>query len=355
MSSGSPVTRTDPPEFLRSVTLPPRNPLAPNPALQRVWREDTLGPDFLASTLDLGTDDEGPVVATVIKYRPPHTTRTARAVLYIHGWSDYFFQTETAQFWHAQGATFYALDLRKYGRSLRSHQTPGYTADLATYAVDIEAAFDLIHEDLGPNTSIMLMGHSTGGLTASLWAHYNPGRISGLILNSPWLELQGSSVVRTVSQPAIAQLARFQPKTPLPNIDAGFYARTVDAEHGGEWTTNRQWRPNPAFPVRAGWLSAVTAGHARIARGLEIKVPILMLASAKTTIAARWSEDMRTSDSVLDVELLARRAVQLGNNVTVVRITDGLHDLALSARPVRAQYYKRMGQWLTAYGWGGSA
>lgn len=347
-------TDLEPPEFLRSVKLPPDNPLAPNLELQQAWHQDILGPDFLATTLDLGTDEEGSVVTTVVKYRPERTIRTARAVLYIHGWSDYFFQTETAEFWHAQGATFYAVDLRKYGRSLREHQTPGYVADLATYAVDIEAAIDLIHDDLGPNTSIMLIGHSTGGLTASLWAHYNPGRISGLVLNSPWLEILGSSVVRTVSQPAIAQLARFQPKTPLPNIDPGFYARTVDAMYGGEWNTNPLWRPNPAFPVRAGWLSAVTAGHARVARGLDIRVPILMLASTKSSIGARWSEDMRTSDSVLDVELLARRAVQLGNNVTVVRIANGLHDLALSARPVRAQYYKRMGQWLTAYGWAGS-
>lgn len=357
MKSGGPrkISDREPPAFLQDLTLPPNNPLASNPRVAQVWEEDILGANFLSATLDLGMDDEGSVVATVIKYEPPRSTRTARAILYIHGWSDYFFQEETAQFWHGQGVTFYAVDLRKYGRSLRDHQTPGYVDDLATYAGDIEASLDLIHEELGPNTSIMLMGHSTGGLTASLWAHYNPGRISGLVLNSPWLELLGSSVFRTVSQPAIAQLARFQPKTPLPNIDPGFYARTVDAAFGGEWSTNSKWRPNPAFPVRAGWLSAITAGHAKVARGLEINVPILMLASSKTTISTRWSEDMRASDSVLDVELLARRAVQLGTNVTVVRIKDGLHDLALSARPVRAQYYKRIRQWTTAYGWAGPA
>ena len=346
---------TEIPDFLSRVQLPPANHLAPNPIVARAWKPDVLGPDFLCATLDLGTDDEGEVVATVVKYHPARTTRTARAILYVHGWSDYFFQTETAAFWHRQGATFYAIDLRKYGRSLRDYQTSGYVADLATYAVDIDAAISLIHEDLGPNASIMLMGHSTGGLTTSLWTHYNPGRVSGLILNSPWLELQGSSVVRTVSQPAIAQLARLQPKTALPNIDAGFYARTIDKEYGGEWETNKTWRPNPSFPVRAGWLSAITTGHARIARGLDINVPIIMLASAQTVISPRWSEEMRESDSVLDVDLLARRAVQLGTNVTVVRIQGGLHDLALSARPVRAQYYKRLAQWLVSYGWAGSA
>src|SRR5690606_17960475 len=92
------------------------------------WVPDILGPDYQALTLDLGEDDEGAVVATLVRYRPPEpeVTRPARAVLYVHGWNDYFFQTGLAEYWHGRGAAFYALDLRKYGRSLREHQTPNY-------------------------------------------------------------------------------------------------------------------------------------------------------------------------------------------------------------------------------------
>ena len=61
-------------------------------------------------------------------------------LLYLHGWSDYFFQTELADFWAAQGVRFYAIDLRKYGRSRRPEQTPGFVTDLATYDEDLEAA-----------------------------------------------------------------------------------------------------------------------------------------------------------------------------------------------------------------------
>ena len=42
---------------------------------------------------------------------------------------------------------------------------------------------------------------------------------------------------------------------------------------------------------------------------------------------------------------------QLGPVVTVVRITDGLHDLTLSAPPVRARFYAEIDRWLAAYGW----
>ncbi len=318
------------------------------------WGPDVLGPDYRARTLPLAPDDEGEVVATLVRYAPPtpEALRPSRSVLYVHGWSDYFFQTELAEFWHRHGAAFYALDLRKYGRSLRPHQTPGYVDDLRTYDEEIEAAIEQIRRDLGARSRLLMMGHSTGGLVSVLWADRHPGEVDSLVLNSPWLELQGSAVLRHVSTPAIHQLARFSPRAALPNIDPGYYARTLRAVDGGEWEYDEQWRPVPAFPVRAGWLRAIMDGHAQVARGLDIQAPILMAASSRSAISPRWSEAMRASDSVLDVELLARRAVQLGSLVTIARIPGGLHDLTLSREPVRSRFYAEVSRWLSAYGWG---
>jgi alpha-beta hydrolase superfamily lysophospholipase len=318
------------------------------------WAADVLGADYQARTLDLGADDEGPVVATIVRYRPAgaEQVRPARAVLYVHGWSDYFFQTGLAEFWHSQGAAFYALDLRKYGRSLRAHQTPGYIDDLAHYDVDLAAAIAVIRTELGSDVRVVFMGHSTGGLIGALWAHRNPGEVCALVLNSPWLEIQGSAVLRNVSAPAINQLARFQPKTALPNIDPGYYSRAIGVAGGGEWTYDARWRPSPAFPIRAGWLRAIIAGHALVAHGLTIEVPILTLAAAHSLFSPRWSDAMRAADIVLDVEVVARRAVQLGPVVTVVRIQHGLHDLTLSPRPVRRRLYAEIARWITGYGWG---
>jgi len=318
------------------------------------WAPDILGHDYRVRTLTLRPDDEGEVVASLVRHSPATSEprRPSRAILYLHGWSDYFFQTELAEFWHARGAVFYALDLRKYGRSLRPWQTPGYIDDLQTYDEELEASLDVIRDELGVHARIMVMGHSTGGLVAALWANRHPSELSALLLNSPWLELQGSSALRHISSPAIARIARFQPKAPLPNIDPGYYARTLSSASGGEWTYNTTWRPTPTFPVRAAWLQAVMAGHAQVARGLSINRPVFMAASSRSLISPRWSEDMRRADSILDVELLARRAVQLGPLVTVVRIRDGLHDLALSSPPVRARFYAEIDRWTAAYGWG---
>lgn len=318
------------------------------------WAPDVLGEPFEALALPLADDDEGPVVATLVRYVPPspEPVRAARVVLYVHGWSDYFFQRGLAEYWHARGAAFYALDLRKYGRSLRPGQTPGYVTDLRAYDEDLDAAVTVIRAHHGAAARLLVMGHSTGGLVTVLWADRRPGEVAAMVLNSPWLELQGSSVLRHVSGPAIRQLAQLQPKAALPNVDPGFYARTNRAADGGEWTYDEAWRPIPSFPVRAGWLRAITAGHAAVARGLHVEAPILTLTSSRTLISPRWSEEMRSADVVLDVELVARRAVQLGPVVTVVRIAGGMHDLALSPAPVRERFYAEIDRWLAGYGWG---
>ncbi|TQL01730.1 alpha/beta hydrolase [Cellulomonas sp. SLBN-39] len=315
------------------------------------WQPDVLGPGFEARLLRLADDDEGPVVATLVRCLPPGAVGAARVVLYVHGWSDYFFQTGLAEYFRDQGVAFYALDLRKYGRSLRPHQTPGYVDDLRTYDEEIGAALARVRAEHGPHARVLLMGHSTGGLVLSLWAERNPGQSCGLVLNSPWLELQGSSVMRHVSGPAISRIARFQPKAPLPNIDPGYYSRTIDVSTGGEWTVDARWRPTPSFPVRAGWLRAVMVGHATVARGLTLDVPVLVALSARTLISARWHEDMRAADVVLDTEVIARRAVQVGHVTTIVRIPRGMHDLTLSERPARERFYAELTRWLVGYGW----
>jgi alpha-beta hydrolase superfamily lysophospholipase len=105
-----------------------------------------------------------------------------------------------------------------------------------------------------------------------------------------------------------------------------------------------------AFPVRAGWLRAVLAGQAKVARGLGIQAPILVLLSKGSANGLLWSEEMRRTDAVLDVNTISARALTLGRTVTVERIDGALHDVFLSPDPVRADAYRRLARWLRAYG-----
>ena len=319
------------------------------------WKPDFLGDGYRFLTLELGEDDEGPVTATLVAHTPEPPTVPAHAVLYLHGWTDYFFQTELAEFWSGLGAAFYALDLRKYGRSLRPGQTPGYITSLQEYDADIEAAISALTEHLrsgrGADAPVRLsiMAHSTGGLIASLWAHRNPGRIEALILNSPWLELRGSWIVRYAAAGLLEPLARLRPKARLKVPELTNYWRSISREADGEWDLQPGMRPPSSWPVRAGWIKAVLTGHAQVARGLDIRVPVLLMASATSTVAVSWTEAMKTSDSVLDVNLMVQRGLLLGPEVTVFRFADALHDVLLSALPVRRHVYGKLEQWSRAF------
>lgn len=318
---------------------------------QQVWRPDVLGARFEQLTLPLGDDNEGEVVATLVRHVPGFRFEWNRPVaagtdvLYVHGWSDYFFQRHLAEYWSRAGARFFALDLRKYGRSLRPGQTPGFVTDLATYDEDIEAA----REAMGGNRRLIVMGHSTGGLIVSLWAARNAGAASAIVLNSPWLEFQASGVGRTAIAPLVGFGARMDPLARLPQVDLGFYSRSVSSTMDGAWECDLNWRPERGFPVRPGWLSAMLAGHALVAAGLKIDVPVLTMLSARSTLLAHWSPAMMHSDIVLKVNDIARRSLRLAPTVTVVRLDGALHDVMLSEPRVRAEAFAQLTRWLRGY------
>lgn len=291
-----------------------------------------------------GEPDDVELVATLV--RRAGGERSAHAVLYLHGWNDYFFQTHLADALSAMGFAFYALDLRRYGRSLRAGQLRGFIADLAEYDTEIEAAYDLISSE---HEHITLVGHSTGGLTATLWAAAHPGQVRGLILNSPWLDLQGSAMVRALGGPVIDALGGNRPTTVLPLPDTGFYARTIHASLDGEWDYDTDLKTSPSPAIRVGWLRAVLQGHQKVAAGLGLQVPVLVMTSAKSDFARKWHDGLHAADTVLDVEQIARRATRLGRHVTIVKFTGGLHDLFLSRPEVRAQLVDEVARWSNAY------
>ncbi len=155
----------------------------------RCVEQDILGPPYERQTIDLGRDDEGPVVATLVRRRAPGPAR--RAVLYVHGFVDYFFQTHLADFYVDRGWDFYAIDLRKYGRSLLPHQTPNFCRSLTEYFPELDEAARLIREIDGHDV-LMVNAHSTGGLISPLWLHArraaNP--VDGLFPDTPWESIE---------------------------------------------------------------------------------------------------------------------------------------------------------------------
>src|SRR4051812_41428404 len=146
------------------------------------WQPDALLPGFEARELAFPPDYDGPVVATLV--RLPVRPAPRGAVLYVHGFSDYFFQRHMAERFAAEGYAFYAIDLRKYGRSILPHQHANFCKSIAEHYADISAALDVI------DAPVLLAGHSMGGLICTLYAHEGAAReqVQALWLNSPFFD-----------------------------------------------------------------------------------------------------------------------------------------------------------------------
>ena len=324
--------------------------------MDAAWVPDVLGRPFEQATLELGEDDEGPVVATLVRSIPPWYARAGRPladvdVLYVHGWSDFFFQTGLAAFWNRLGARFYALDLRKYGRSLRPGQTPGYVTSLDDYDADIAAARDAMGRGRDAARRLVLMGHSTGGLTLTLWAARHPGIASALVLNSPWLELQLGAFGRQAIAPLIGVRARFDPRGAHPAVDLGYYTR-AQREIGTLPARDEAatWRPERGFPTHPGWLAAIVAGQRTIATGVDVACPVLVLLSARSSSAFEWSDASMAADTVLVVDEIARSATRIAKLVTICRIDGAIHDVFLSRTAPRTEAYRVLEGWMRGLG-----
>ena len=308
------------------------------------YQPDVLGPDFEQRRLPQPDDYEGPVHSTLVRLRP--TGPATKAVLYVHGFADYFFQRDMALRYRQHGYRFYALDLRKYGRSWLAHQHPNNVRDLREYFADLDAALAVIRaEGAGP---ILLSGHSTGGLVAALYLQVGEGRalVSALFLNSPFLDLPQPWAARHLAAPLVGALGRLAPNLRLPGNLPLNYVRSLHREYHGEWEFHLPWKPLVAYPITAGWLRAIRAGHRRVRQGLALAVPILVLHSDRTVRTRGWSDEYTRADGVLNVRHISALAPRLGPHVTVRAIPGGLHDLVLSPGPVRETVYRELFAWL---------
>lgn len=309
---------------------------------------DILGEPYTCETIPLPADDEGEVVATLV-HRPADRP-SGRAVLYVHGFADYFFQTGYAEWWTARGYDFYALDLRKYGRSMLPHQTPTYIEDLWTYFAEIDEAWRRIVRRDG-HRSVVASGHSTGGLTLSLWANARrPSALAGMVLNAPWLDLQGSWLMRAPGSRLVRAVGGRRPRLVIPRNVSGLYARSLHADHAGEFDFDLSWKPLTSFPAYVGWLRAVREGHARVHRGLDIPGPILVLTSAVSGVPTSMEDPrVHSTDIVLDVEQIRRWSPRLGKHLTLAAIDGAVHDVFLSRAEPRARAYDELSRWAGAY------
>ncbi|MGH3474268.1 MAG: alpha/beta hydrolase [Aeromicrobium sp.] len=318
------------------------------------WQPDVLGDGYEQQVLELGDDPDGQglIAGTLVRREAPE--KPTGAVLYVHGFSDYFFQTALADFFTERGFAFFALDLRKCGRSRRPGQTPHYVSDLKHYFDnELSRAMAAVRHETG-DAPVLLAGHSTGGLVLSLWLdrlNAGPGGakgagISGLVLNSPFFDLAGKPWMRSWGTQAFRVMARIRPFEPLKLPTHYGYGSSLHASEHGKWDYDLEWKPIEGFPVTYGWINAIRRGHARLHRGLDVGVPSLVLRSTRSGSAPEWTPEVDELDAVLDTRQIARWSGCLGDEVTAVPIVGARHDVFLSNDEPRDEAYRVLDRWL---------
>ncbi|MBI1943558.1 MAG: alpha/beta hydrolase [Betaproteobacteria bacterium] len=287
------------------------------------WQPDRLLPGFESLELAFADDYDGRVVATLVRLPAPQAPRGA--VLYVHGFIDYFFQRHMAERFAAEGYAFHALDLRKHGRSLLAHQHPCFCSDIAEYFADLTAALAEIGEP------VLLAGHSTGGLVVSLYRKFGDRRdqVRSLWLNSPFFDWREG---RRAQLGIACLLGKFFPFMNNPRAVLPAYVRSLHRQWGGEWEFDLKLKPLMGFPAYFGWVRAIFAAHAQAHAGLGLDCPVL----------ATHSDE---ADIILDWRSIARWSRTLGGNVSVLAFPGALHDLVLSRAEIRDSVFSQLFAW----------
>lgn len=301
------------------------------------WSADTvLGEGFDTHRFDMGTDYSGKVVSTLIRHRSE--CGDSVGVLYVHGFNDYFFQKDEAERFADSCYHFYAVDLRKYGRSILPGQKVAQVRDLKEYFPDIDSALMVMKRD--GIKEVMLMGHSTGGLVTSYYMSEQPDSVvKSLVLNSPFLEWNMGWAMRKVAVPFVGWLGRFFPGMSISTGGGSGYGESLLKDYHGEWEFNTDWKSITPRKVEFSWLNAISRGQKQV-RGNRVKVPVLLMHSSESVSCGDWNEKLQHGDAVLNVDDMKKYGPQLGPDVWLHEVPGGMHDLFLSAEDAREDAYE---------------
>ena len=316
--------------------------------IEPLYQVDILGSGYEQATLNFPDDYEGQVIATLVRKKAAQTTN--KAVLYIHGFIDYFFQTEMAEQFNQHGFNFYALDLRKYGRSHLPHQKYYNVREIAEYDAEISQALDIIGAE--DHEAILLCGHSTGGLTTTLYAAHHPDHplIKALWVNSPFYDFNMNPIKKKLGLPNISRVGKICPDLEFPSQLNKWYVTSLHKSLKGEWDFNLEWKKATYPLVRLSFIRAIFEAQKEIHRGVTLKVPALVMHSDQTKNPKKWHKYAQSSDLILDVNHIDKYAKKINGDVTICEIKNGLHDLVLSEKSVRENVYQQLFEWLALKG-----
>lgn len=305
------------------------------------WHADILA-GYEARYVNQGEQFDGPCRSTIVRLKA--SNKSNRGYLYIHGFNDYFFQSEMGKRFVDSGYHFYAVDLRRYGRSKQPWQYPYNIRDMKKYYADIDSAISQMQRD--GITDITLSGHSTGGLLVTAYGidKSDDIMVSRIVTDSPFYAWNFNSTYRHLLIPAVRNMSVVFKNMKIPQGHCDGYAYSLLKEYDGEWTYNTDWKMIYSPPVTSSWVGQVQSTQNKVKKhGDRLRVPLLVMHSSRKVTGCNYTPDFKYGDAVLDPAMINEVGLKLQSKspreVVVCTVDSGLHDLILSERKYRDRAY----------------
>lgn len=283
--------------------------------------------------------------ATLIYKTVPNASK---AVLYIHGFNDYFFNKEFAQKFVENGYSFFAIDLHHYGRNLTSHTKPYYFKNIDEFDDELTLAINHIKNDFAIS-NLTLYGYSQGALIASLYANRHH-TIDQLIVDSAFFDFNFHPWIEKIALPLVAYVGKLFPEYKISSHSPNIFGQSLHKDFYGEWDFDLNLKHiKTNAPIYLGWIHAIYEAQKEIKKGINLNISVLNLYSTASSSESLTTQLLFTSDIVLDVKEMAlygKKLNEKSNLTTSIAIENAMHGVILSTPVVRENAYDKIFKWL---------
>jgi alpha-beta hydrolase superfamily lysophospholipase len=216
---------------------------------------------------------------TRLLWRRCRPDRDPRAtLLFVHGLAEHSGRyLHVLEHFSATGYDCWAFDYRCHGESpgLRVH-----IERIDEFVEDVAAAHRMVR-DAVPQSPLVLVGHSQGGLLVLRYALTRPDGVEGIIISSPFLGMHPNSKPPAALQMVANIISTFSPKIMFSKVaDPSFLSRTpgVAEAYAAD--------PLVSSTVSARWFTEVMRAQLDIReRAGKLAVPALVMQSGDDRLA----------------------------------------------------------------------
>lgn len=274
---------------------------------------------------------------------------SSKAVVYIHGFNDYFFNEELALNFLERGYSFFAIDLHNYGRNLKADSKPYYFTDVQEFDEEISLALTLVRRTFQAE-NVTLFGYSQGALIATLYANRHRN-VDQLILDSAFFDFYFNSWVEKFALPVVSYIGKIFPSFKIDSNEPNIFAQTLHKNYEGEWEFDLNLKSTATnAPIYLGWIHAIYEAQKTIHQKINLDIPVLSLYSSTSYKNDSPKELLFKGDIVLDVQDIQTYSNNLNENpklTTHKMIENAMHGVTLSQPRVRQKAYKEIFHWLS--------